>query len=100
MAKSSKRERQYEHVKQSEKQRGGRSARRAEEIAARTVNKQKAQSGETRGASASAGRSGGQRARSGGAERTKEQLYDEAKRRDVKGRSSMSKAELKDALGR
>jgi hypothetical protein len=82
---SNKRERQYEHVKESERRRG-RSGERAEEIAARTVNKQRARSGEARGG----GNSGGGR--------SKEQLYAEAKRRDVKGRSRMTKAELERAL--
>jgi hypothetical protein len=88
--KGTKRARQYEHIKQSEKSRG-RSTRRAKEIAAATVNKQRAQSGEARSSSRSSSRSGG---------RTKEQLYAEARRRNVKGRSRMSKAQLQRALGR
>ncbi|MBW1597353.1 plasmid stabilization protein [Streptomyces sp. JJ38] len=95
MAKTPKRERQYEHIKESAKQRGGRDARRAEEIAARTVNKERAQAGETRGSSR-----GGQRSRQGASERTKDELYEEAKRRDIKGRSSMNKDQLRSALGR
>ncbi|RZU54335.1 hypothetical protein EV385_6286 [Krasilnikovia cinnamomea] len=77
---SSKRERQYEHIKESERERG-RSTDRAKEIAARTVNKQRAESGEAR----SSGRS-------------KEALYAEAKRRHITGRSKMTKAELERAL--
>jgi hypothetical protein len=88
--KGTKRARQYEHIKQSEKSRG-RSTRRAKEIAAATVNKQRAQSGEARSSSRSSSRSGG---------RTKEQLYAEARRRNIKGRSRMSKAQLQRALGR
>jgi hypothetical protein len=91
--KGTKRARQYEHIKASEKRRG-RSTGRAEEIAARTVNKQRAQSGEARSSS----RSGGRSSRSGG--RTRDQLYAEARRRDIKGRSKMTKAELQRALGR
>ncbi|BFU44667.1 plasmid stabilization protein [Krasilnikovia sp. MM14-A1004] len=83
---SSKRERQYQHIKDSEKKQG-RSTDRAEEIAARTVNKQRAESGEARS-------SGG--SRSGG--RSKEDLYAEAKRRHITGRSKMTKAELEHAL--
>ncbi|HKC22929.1 MAG TPA: hypothetical protein VKB64_10495 [Gaiellaceae bacterium] len=75
---SAKRERQYEHVKDSEKQHG-RSTKRAKEIAARTVNKERARTGET-------------------SVRTKEQLYNEAKRRNVPGRSRMSKAQLQRAV--
>jgi hypothetical protein len=90
--KGTKRARQYEHIKASEK-RAGRSTGRAEEIAARTVNKQRAQSGEARSSS----RSGGRLSRSGG--RTRDQLYAEARRRDIKGRSKMTKAQLQRALG-
>jgi hypothetical protein len=91
--KGTKRARQYEHIKASEK-RAGRSTGRAEEIAARTVNKQRAQSGEARSSS----RSGGRSARSDG--RTRDQLYAEARRRNIKGRSKMTKAQLQRALGR
>ncbi|WP_432826800.1 plasmid stabilization protein [Dactylosporangium sp. CA-092794] len=84
---SNKRERQYEHVKDSERERG-RSPQRSEEIAARTVNKQRSRSGEAR-STGGRGRSSGQ---------SKEQLYNEAKRRNIKGRSSMTKAELERAL--
>ncbi|MGN9911521.1 plasmid stabilization protein [Phytohabitans sp. LJ34] len=100
---SPKRERQYEHIKDSAKKRGA-STKRAKEIAARTVNKERAQAGESRTASRSstkdmsASRRGGQRSHSGAQGRTKEQLYNEAKKRDIKGRSSMSKAELQRAL--
>lgn len=89
--KGTKRARQYEHIKSSAKQSGA-STGRAKEIAARTVNKQRAQSGEARSS-----RSGGSR-RSGG--RTKEQLYAEARRRNIRGRSKMTKAQLQRALGR
>lgn len=102
---SPKRERQYEHIKTSAKKRGV-SNSRAEEIAARTVNKERARSGEARTASrsslrdVSSGHRGGKRSHSGAQGRTKEQLYNEAKKRNIKGRSSMSKAELEKALSR
>jgi len=101
---SGKRERQYEHIKESEKKQG-RSTKRAKEIAARTVNKERARSGESRSRSRtsnrdmSSGRRGGLRAgtrRTKG--RTKEQLYNEAKRRNIPGRSQMSKAQLQRAV--
>ncbi|MBA2948207.1 plasmid stabilization protein [Streptomyces himalayensis] len=101
---SQKRERQYEHIKESAEQRGE-STERAKEIAARTVNKERAQSGESRTASRSstqdksASKRGGERSRSGAQEPTYDQLYAEAKRRNIDGRSSMNKAELKRALG-
>ncbi|WP_420037168.1 plasmid stabilization protein [Streptomyces sp. cg28] len=102
---NSKRERQYEHVKESAKKRGE-STKRAEEIAARTVNKERARSGESRTASRtstkdpkSASQRGGERSHKGAQGRTKDQLYAEAKRKDVKGRSSMNKAELARAVG-
>ncbi len=100
-----KRERQYEHVKDSEKKQG-RSDRRAEEIAARTVNKERARSGESRTSSRSStkdissGRRGGKRSGSGPGGRTRDQLYNEARQKNVKGRSKMSKAELEKAVGR
>jgi hypothetical protein len=102
---SKKRERQYEHIKQSAKQRGE-STGRAEEIAARTVNKERARSGEARTASRtstedmSSSRRGGLRSHRGAGGPTREQLYAEARRRGVKGRSSMTKAQLERAVGR
>lgn len=100
---SPKRERQYEHIKESAKERGE-SPERATEIAARTVNKERARSGESRTTSKastrdiSSGRRGGLRSHSGAAGPTKEQLYGEARKRNIKGRSSMSKAQLQRAL--
>jgi hypothetical protein len=117
---SNKRERQYEHVKESEKKKG-RSTKRAKEIAARTVNKQRAQKGETKGSSSSRSSSGSTRGSSGrsstrgssarssssrssasrnGQEKTKEQLYKEAKRLGIEGRSKMNKAQLQRAVNR
>jgi hypothetical protein len=102
---SRKRERQYEHIKAGLKERG-RSEDTAEEIAARTVNKERARSGEAKQKSRSStddissGRRGGLRSHSGSKGRTKEQLYNEAKQKNIKGRSSMSKAELAKAVGR
>jgi hypothetical protein len=100
---SKKRERQYEHIKDSQVQRGTGEGR-AEEIAARTVNKNRAQAGESDQASRtstediSPQRRGGKRSHSGSGGRTKEQLYQDAKRHGVKGRSKMSKAQLERAL--
>ncbi|GAA3090508.1 plasmid stabilization protein [Streptomyces rectiviolaceus] len=103
---SKKRERQYEHVKDSAEDRGA-STKRAKEIAARTVNKERARSGESKTASKtstqdkkSASERGGQRSHSGAQGPTKDQLYAEAKKKNVEGRSSMNKKELKQALGR
>lgn len=102
---SQKRERQYEHIKESAERRGE-DAGRAEEIAARTVNKERARSGEARTASRSStndmssSRRGGKRSHSGAAGPTYAQLYAEARRRNVNGRSSMNKAQLQRALGR
>ncbi|GAA1579655.1 MULTISPECIES: plasmid stabilization protein [Streptomyces] len=102
---SPKRERQYEHIKESARDRGE-SEKRAEEIAARTVNKERARSGESKTASRSSTRDmssakrGGQRSHSGSGGPTKEQLYNEAKQKGIKGRSQMDKAELKRALDR
>ncbi len=103
---SSKRERQYEHIKGSQRERGV-SEGRAEEIAARTVNKSRAQAGESRQAGKtsvedmSPGQRGGQRSgRPGPRGRTKAQLYAEARRRNIRGRSQMTKRQLESALGR
>lgn len=102
---SSKRERQYEHVKSSQKSQG-RGEETAEEIAARTVNKERAQSGQARQRSKtstrdiSSGRRGGLRSGSGPQGRTKAQLYEDAKRRGISGRSKMSKEQLAKAVGR
>jgi hypothetical protein len=101
---SAKRERQYEHVKQSEKKQG-RSTKRAKEIAARTVNKERARTGEARESSRtsrqdmSSGRRGGLRSGTNRPKgRTKEQLYNEAKRMNIGGRSKMSKQQLQRAV--
>jgi hypothetical protein len=101
---SNKRERQYEHIKASEKKQG-RSTKRAKEIAARTVNKERARSGEARQRSRtptrdiSSGRRGGQRSGTNRQKgRTKEQLYNEAKRRNIAGRSKMNKRQLQRAV--
>ena len=101
---SGKRERQYEHIKESEKNQG-RSTKRAKAIAAATVNKERARKGEAKSASRSSrsdissGRRGGLRSRTNSPKgRTKEQLYNEAKRRNVKGRSKMNKTQLQRAL--
>jgi hypothetical protein len=102
---SRKRERQYEHIKESAKERGE-STKRAKEIAARTVNKERARAGESKTASKSStqdmssGRRGGLRSHRGAGGPTKDQLYAEARRRGIKGRSSMSKAQLARAVGR
>jgi hypothetical protein len=102
---SPKRARQYEHIKASLKQRGE-SEDRAEEIAARTVNKERARAGESKTASRSStddissSRRGGLRSHTGPGGRTKAQLYAEARRKKVKGRSTMTKAELEKAVGR
>lgn len=102
---SRKRERQYEHIKEGLTERG-RDEDTAEEIAARTVNKERARSGESKQASRSStddissGRRGGLRSHRGPGGRTKDQLYAEAKRKNIKGRSSMNKAELEKAVGR
>jgi plasmid stabilization system protein ParE len=100
---SAKRERQYEHIKDSLEDRG-KSEDTAEEIAARTVNKERARAGESRTASRtstddiSSGRRGGLRSHGGPKGRTYDQLYNEAKQHGVKGRSKMTKAELQRAL--
>jgi len=99
-----KRGRQYEHIKESEKDQG-RPESRAEEIAARTVNKERARSGESRQRSRtstqdiSSGRRGGRRSGSGGPKgRTRDQLYNEARQLGIDGRSSMNKAQLQRAV--
>ncbi|MFF4761450.1 plasmid stabilization protein [Streptomyces sp. NPDC001292] len=102
---SSKRERQYEHIKQSAQDRGE-NTERAKEIAARTVNKERARSGESKTASRtsiqdmSSGRRGGQRSGRGSEGPTYDQLYEEAKRRNIHGRSDMNKQQLRQALGK
>lgn len=102
---SSKRERQYKHIKAGLEQRGD-SEELAEEIAARTVNKDRARAGESKTSSAvstrdiSSERRGGLRSHSGSRGRTRDQLYNEAKRKGVPGRSKMTKAQLERAVGR
>jgi plasmid stabilization system protein ParE len=102
---SNKRERQYEHIKDSAKKRGT-STKRAKEIAARTVNKERARSGESRTSSRSStrdmssGRRGGRRSHTGARGQTKEQLYNQAKRLNVNGRSKMNKRQLLAAVNR
>ena len=103
--KGSKRARQYEHIKDSLEERGS-STDEAEEIAARTVNKERARTGEARTSSRlskediSSGRRGGIRShRKSPRGRTRDQLYEEAKDRNIRGRSTMTKAELQRALG-
>ncbi|MGC5363465.1 plasmid stabilization protein [Streptomyces sp. DT24] len=102
---SSKRERQYEHIKESQQERGV-GEDRAEEIAARTVNKERARSGEARTASRtstqdiSSSRRGGLRSHTGTGGPTRDQLYEEARKKNVKGRSSMTKDQLAEAVGR
>jgi len=104
--KGTKLARQYEHIKESER-REGRSERRAEEIAARTVNKQRARTGQAKTSSRlsktdmSSSRRGGLRSGTNRPKgRTKEQLYNEARRMGIKGRSSMNKAQLQRAVDR
>jgi hypothetical protein len=102
---NAKRERQYEHIKEGLRERG-RSEPTAEEIAARTVNKERARAGEARQASRSStddissGRRGGLRSHHGPGGRTKDQLYNEAREKGVKGRSKMNKAQLERAVDR
>ncbi|MDX3772111.1 MULTISPECIES: plasmid stabilization protein [unclassified Streptomyces] len=103
---SRKRERQYEHIKESAEKRGA-SEERAKEIASRTVNKERARSGEAKSAGKtstrdpkSASQRGGERSHSGAQGPTKDQFYEEAKKKNVEGRSTMNKQELREALGR
>jgi hypothetical protein len=102
---SAKRERQYEHIKEGLEDRGD-SDKLASEIAARTVNKERARAGESKTSSRtstediSAGRRGGLRSHEGAQGRTRDQLYEDARRQGVKGRSKMSKAQLEKAVGR
>jgi hypothetical protein len=102
--KGTKRARQYEHIKKSERQQGA-SEDRAEEIAARTVNKERARHGESRERSRtstndiSSGRRGGKRSGTSGPKgRTRDQLYNEARQLGIDGRSKMSKAQLQRAV--
>jgi len=102
---SAKRERQYEHIKSGLRERGE-SEDTAEEIAARTVNKERARAGEAKESSRSStddissGRRGGVRSHSGPGGRTRDQLYNEARRKGIKGRSKMTKAQLERAVDR
>ena len=102
---SAKRARQYEHIKEGLEERGE-SEDTAEEIVARTVNKERARAGEARESSRtstddiSSGRRGGLRSHKGPGGRTRDQLYNEAKDRGIKGRSKMNKAQLARAVGR
>jgi hypothetical protein len=101
--KGSKRDRQYKEVKKSE-EKEGRSTKRAKEIAARTVNKEKARSGESKSSSrssergASASSRGGKQSGNGPGGRTREQLYNDAKKAGIEGRSKMSKDQLQKAV--
>jgi hypothetical protein len=102
---NAKRERQYEHIKEGLEEHG-RSEAVAEEIAARTVNKERARAGEAQQASRtstddiSSGRRGGLRSHRGPGGRTRDQLYEEAKHKNIKGRSKMTKAQLERAVDR
>jgi hypothetical protein len=102
---SKKRERQYDHIKQGVLERGE-DEETAEEIAARTVNKERARAGEAKESSRtstddiSSGRRGGLRSHRGPGGRTRDQLYNEAKEKGIKGRSKMTKAQLEKAVGR
>ena len=102
---SDKRERQYDHIKEGLLERGEKEDT-AEEIAARTVNKERARSGEAKESSRtstddiSSGRRGGLRSHKGPRGRTKDQLYNEARKKNIKGRSKMTKAQLERAVDR
>jgi hypothetical protein len=102
---SEKREREYQHIKEGLEDRG-RSEKTAKQIAARTVNKDRARAGESKTAGRtskqdiSSSRRGGLRSHSGSGGRTKAQLYEEAKKKNIEGRSTMNKAELEKAVGR
>jgi len=102
---SAKRERQYEHIKEEVHERGE-SEETAEEIAARTVNKERARAGEAATSSRSStddlssGRRGGLRSHQGPGGWTRDQLYNEARQKNIKGRSKMNKAQLERAVGR
>jgi hypothetical protein len=103
---SRKRERQYEHIKEGAEKRGTPEGL-AKEIAARTVNKERARSGEAKSASRTSTRDsksayqrGGERSHSGPQGPTREQLYAEAKKKNIEGRSSMNKEQLRKAVGR
>ena len=102
---NAKRERQYEHIKEGLEDKG-RSEDTAEEIAARKVNKERARAGEAEENSKSSvddissGRRGGLRSHKGSGGRTRQQLYVEARKKNIKGRSSMNKAQLEKAVGR
>jgi hypothetical protein len=102
---SNKRERQYEHIKEGLLERGD-SEDKAEEIAARTVNKERARAGEAKESSRtstddiSSGRRGGLRSHRGPGGRTRDQLYNEAREKNIKGRSKMTKAQLERAVDR
>src|ERR1044072_1746214 len=102
---SHKRERQYEHIKEGLLERGE-GADTAEEIAAPTVNHERARAGEAQQASRSSvedissGRRGGLRSHTGPGGRTRDQLYNEAPQKNIKGRSKMTKAQLEKAVGR
>jgi len=102
---SAKRERQYDHIKEGLRERGE-SEDTAEEIAARTVNKERARAGEAKQVSRtstediSSGRRGGLRSHHGAGGRTRDQLYNEARAKNIEGRAKMTKAELERAVGR
>lgn len=102
---NTKRERQYEHIKEGLRERGE-TEDTAEEIAARTVNKERARSGEAKESSRlsktdiSSSRRGGLRSHRGPAGRTRDQLYNEAREKNIPGRSKMNKAQLARAVGR